>query len=413
MITKINVEGFKLHASTSIETKPITIFIGPNNSGKSSLTQAVQLLCQTSPSDNTFIPAVKRLKESTGYLYYPATYKIDVGGFEEVIRKGSESICIRLAGKISEIELEFEVKIKDNQLLAHKGRLKNLKVSKEEILKWEYKIGYDDKEIRKVCWIVKPRGDFQLIQPIRMTREGEEQDIGNPPENLLKSCYFIYPLRGFEEAGYLLPEQPPRNYSTLENVTLNDRIVALIATFAYNPNLRKEVAEKLSDIMGYKYNIDIQWIGSNRVRILLKQPLNTLMVNEGSGFQQMVFILLPLILIPDNSTVFIQEPEAHLHPKAQVELGRLLIKFFEKKNIQLFIETHSEHILHAFLHSIAKQQLSKDNLAVYYFENIEGETKVRLEEIDELGRVKGGFPGFFDQSLNESIELIEAISTRK
>lgn len=364
MITKITVEGFKLHASTSIEAKPMTIFIGPNNSGKSSLTQAIQLLCQTvNTNSSTFIPEVKRLGDkSSAYLYPTDTYKIDVGRIEDVIRKGSKTIGINLMGNINGSGVSIGVTIENNEVKASGGR------------------------------------DF-LFQGI--------------PKNLLASCHFIYPLRGFEEAGYLLPDQPPEKYSTLENVTLNDRIVSLISAFAYNANLRKEVAEKLSEIMGYDIDIDIQWIGSNRVRILLKQPINTLMANEGSGVQQLVFILLPLILIPDGSTVFIQEPEAHLHPKAQVEIGRLLIKFLEKKNLQLFIETHSEHILHAFLHSIAKQQISNNDFAVWYFENINGSAKVTPIEVDKFGRVKGGFPGFFDQSLTELTEFLDAIKGRK
>ncbi|PIP42204.1 hypothetical protein CO110_00460 [Candidatus Desantisbacteria bacterium CG_4_9_14_3_um_filter_40_11] len=41
MITKIDLKGFKLHSSTSITASPVTIFICPNNSGKSSLVQAI------------------------------------------------------------------------------------------------------------------------------------------------------------------------------------------------------------------------------------------------------------------------------------------------------------------------------------------------------------------------------------
>ncbi|MEW6606094.1 MAG: DUF3696 domain-containing protein [bacterium] len=405
MITKINVEGFKLHAKTSINAKPITIFIGPNNSGKSSLIQAVQSLCQTTNS-NIFIPHIRRLPEKSAYLYPCNTYKIDPGRFEDVLKKGSEYICIALAGKTSGrvlseknkiMEVEFEVKIKDNYLLSHKGRVK-------DYYWWDYNIG--NSQAQNVCKGVHPTGNFQLVDKLKC-------DNDNFPMNLLESCYFIYPIRGFEEAGYLLPEEPSQRYSTLENITLNDRVVTLIAAFAYNADLRKEVAQKLSQIMGYGIDIDIQWIGSNRVKILLKEPVNTPIVNEGSGFQQMIFIVLPLILIPDNSTVFIQEPEVHLHPKAQVEIGRLLIKFVENKNSQLFIETHSEHILHAFLYAIATQQISKDDLAIYYFENKEWSAKVTALEIDELGRVKDGFPGFFEQSLEELTEFLDAIKRRE
>ncbi|PYV20047.1 MAG: hypothetical protein DMG27_23985, partial [Acidobacteria bacterium] len=95
----------------------------------------------------------------------------------------------------------------------------------------------------------------------------------------------------------------------------------------------------------------------------------TLFANEGSGANQLPFILLPIALAPTNETILLSEPEVHLHPKAQSELTALLLRAAEKQNLQLFIETHSEHVLHELLHAVAKGELARDDLAIYYFAN--------------------------------------------
>lgn len=58
---------------------------------------------------------------------------------------------------------------------------------------------------------------------------------------------------------------------------------------------------------------------------------------------------------------------------------------------------------------MATGQLTPDELAIYYFENEEGVAKVRRLAINALGQVEGGLPGFFDQSLAELSEYLDAL----
>jgi predicted ATPase len=134
-----------------------------------------------------------------------------------------------------------------------------------------------------------------------------------------------------------------------------------------------------------------------------------LFLNEGTGANQLPFILVPIALAQPKETILLSEPEAHLHPKAQCELMRMLLTVAKKEKIQFFIETHSEHVLHVLLHAVAKGELATDNLAVCYFKNENGKAQVTKLKIDERGGVEGGLPDFFDQSLGELSEYLDAL----
>lgn len=81
--------------------------------------------------------------------------------------------------------------------------------------------------------------------------------------------------------------------------------------------------------------------------------------------------------------------------------------------MQFFIETHSEHVLHRLLQAVAVGELARNDLTIYYFENKEGKAETRRLNIDEKGGVEGSLPGFFDQSLDELTDYIEALKQPK
>jgi predicted ATPase len=88
----------------------------------------------------------------------------------------------------------------------------------------------------------------------------------------------------------------------------------------------------------------------------------------------------------------------------------MLLKVAKEENIQFFIETHSEHVLHTILNAVAKGEWSRDEVALHYFLNESGTAKVRRREINQFGQVDGGLPDFFEQSLAELSEYLKAVS---
>jgi len=118
---------------------------------------------------------------------------------------------------------------------------------------------------------------------------------------------------------------------------------------------------------------------------------------------------VPVLLTPPNETILLSEPEAHLHPKGQCDLTRVLLTVAKNENIQFFIETHSEHVLHTILNAVAKGEWNRDEVALYYFQNKNGTADVSRREINQFGQVDGGLPDFFEQSLAELTDYLKAV----
>ncbi len=203
--------------------------------------------------------------------------------------------------------------------------------------------------------------------------------------------------------GYPLAEPA----ETLDRMALQDRTTALLSVLAYNRDVERKLSAWLAELANIR--IEIKLLPGKRVTIL-SSPTHmdvsgSLFSNEGTGANQLPFILVPIGLTPPGETILLSEPEVHLHPRAQ-QLTRLFIQLVKKERRQFSIETHSEHVLHALLHSIAKGQLEPSELAIYYFENRDGAAACTKLLIDENGAVPGGLPGFFDQSLGELAEYL-------
>jgi predicted ATPase len=197
----------------------------------------------------------------------------------------------------------------------------------------------------------------------------------------------------------------------LNRIVLADRAVALTNLLAANARLRAQISERLGVLAAM--GIEFETASLRRVKVWATAAQSgapeTLFVNEGSGANQLPFILVPIALAQPGQTVLLAEPEAHLHPKMQSAITGTFLRASQDRELQFFIETHSEHILHRLLHAVATGELAHEDLAIYYFENKGGKAETRRLKIDDKGGVEGGLPGFFDQSLDELSEYLEAM----
>ena len=135
MLKSIHLKNFKLHEDTLIEAAPITVFIGPNNSGKSSVLQALLALRQAlSQQRLTFLSPVKRLDtDPDNPFMYVASESVNIGEFSDVVRGGRGTLSISVSGEVQSpragtqlgrVRTDLEVRVGDNTLKDHEGELR-------------------------------------------------------------------------------------------------------------------------------------------------------------------------------------------------------------------------------------------------------------------------------------------------
>lgn len=101
----------------------------------------------------------------------------------------------------------------------------------------------------------------------------------------------------------------------------------------------------------------------------------------------------------ESTVLLIENPEAHLHPAGQTQLGGFLARA-ASCGVQVIIETHSDHLLNGIRLAVKNKLLKADNTSFYYLKyNFDEERSVVLKpEIDEEGFFDEWPDGFFDET---------------
>jgi predicted ATPase len=132
--------------------------------------------------------------------------------------------------------------------------------------------------------------------------------------------------------------------------------------------------------------------------------------NVGFGLTYVLPVVTALLSAKKDDVLLIENPEAHLHPAGQSAMGKL-ISLVAQSGVQLFIETHSDHLLNGVRVLVSKKQISKDNISLLYFSKDEHLKKHHVQittpYIDENGRIDEWPKGFFDEWDNQLDELLK------
>ncbi|MCA0757018.1 AAA family ATPase [Paenibacillus sp. N4] len=174
-----------------------------------------------------------------------------------------------------------------------------------------------------------------------------------------------------------------------------------------------------------KYGYRFEWKSYNfGFQLILKDIASDIKVNikdVGFGISQ----ILPIIVqgyINKKQIVLIEQPEIHLHPKAQADLADMLIEMQRDTGKIFIVETHSEHLLLRLRRRIAETTLNEENsdecitnneVAVHFIEKTKSESVVHQLNINEKGEfthIPDAFHAFFSDDFAESLKLSEAIA---
>lgn len=142
------------------------------------------------------------------------------------------------------------------------------------------------------------------------------------------------------------------------------------------------------------------------IRDLAGTKMSTRATHVGFGLSYTLPIIVAPLALGPGSLTLIENPEAHLHPYSQSRIG-VCLALFAATGRQLFVETHSDHVLNGVRLAVAHGLVSPDDVLVNFFEIGQDRTtaRVRQLEIGPRGDLSSWPGGFFDQIENDLAKL--------
>lgn len=135
------------------------------------------------------------------------------------------------------------------------------------------------------------------------------------------------------------------------------------------------------------------------------RPFN--LVDVGYGVSQILPILVDILRGSEHETFLLQQPEVHLHPRAQAELATFLSSLVALQNQRFVVETHSDHLVDRLRMDVRdKRNLKADQVLILYFERQAGQVQVHPIEIDEQGNLVDVPPAYRSFFLDEDRRLL-------
>ena len=205
--------------------------------------------------------------------------------------------------------------------------------------------------------------------------------------------------RGLVRLQYKLGDKYVEEISPKDGLDVQE--AQLVSNLAYSRPLEESLSNLLKKVTGT--GLRAEMAPPQSVEVKSTAPSGAVnIVAEGFGANALILLLHQLLTADKGATVLIEEPEIHLHPKAQAELAEVLADTAKAENKQIIMTTHSEYVAGRLLTLVAEKRLGPDELAIYSFEKDEkGECFASEMEVTERGQVKGGLRGFHDATMQE------------
>ncbi len=128
--------------------------------------------------------------------------------------------------------------------------------------------------------------------------------------------------------------------------------------------------------------------------------------NIGFGVSYILPIIVNGLIAAEGSMFIVENPEAHLHPYGQSQIGKFLAKI-ASTGVQVVVETHSEHVINGIRIATLNGTIQHDEVFINFFNRNE-DNKVTLNtiHINEAGDLTSYPKGFFDQEQRDMAEII-------
>jgi hypothetical protein len=443
---KISFDDFRIfHHSDPIEIKPITILVGANSSGKSSFLAGIRYLFDILLSgegsfnkEPFFLGTYDQIAHYRGGRFGRATcFKMRLEYSPRDMQwlwhgaRTAQAAPSELPpdnGRI--IELTFEDAQSQPALVTVRIVIGSIEVSRSRKDFPTIRLKYDGTEKtieskllsgamlrgnpaahNEFFWLILSLQEWMLLQPSKIPDDIRSVIIQMTEATLssrirTSGVYASSPIR----------TEPQRTYSPIEAVSSAEgvHIPMLLAQMkSFDSKKWTSIRKRLISFgrqSGLFQEIDVKRLGSNSDPFQLMITVSKVrsnIVDVGYGISQALPIVVELLMNENCLFFLFQQPEVHLHPSAQAELGSFFLEHALRAKKTIILETHSDYIVDRIRSDIVRSnQKPSDILSLLYFEKGQFETIIHPIEVDDSGQIINPPPGYRTFFMKESLRVL-------
>ncbi len=399
-ITRIAVEGFKSIVNRQeIEIAPLTVLAGANSSGKSSIIQPLLMLKQT--------------LEAT---YDPGPLKIDGPNIRFT---SSDEFLSKVPNRNHPFSFEITAAHLQFEIIFQKGQSSGIEVLQESLTEagrgaTTLRPDMSADEIRAQVG-VKGNGNLSIV-PLRfflnVTGEGTRASMMTWIAPFIEDVIHVPGLRGTTSRTYPGAAVGHGFAGTFEYYTAS-------AVFLWQRQRHQKYEDLIRDMQKLELaqNILAKRLNDAEMQVLVNRtegsPNDMVSIADvGFGVSQVLPVLVALRAANEGQLVYLEEPEIHLHPRAQVKLADILAAA-ARRGVRVVAETHSSLLLRAIQTLVANGSLPADLVRLHWFSrSTEGVTHVKSATPDQNGAFGDWPEDFGDVALQSEKEYLDAVESK-
>ena len=431
-ITQFTMEEVRCFGERqTLEIRPLTFLVGENNTGKTTTLACFHVLADYLRGRGVVFNG---LSSTNSHPY-------SMGTFRDIVRnsrKKEKVFKLEFASKHADEDVQWTIEFVEKKegiepvvssITIEFADGKIIIETKDKIDVGARLASYDEKQnqYRMVCEfdILNSIPPFLILSAFR--RQDGKKDafskyLQKKSEKFEESKYQLWsiwdtisvfstsPVRSRPKRTY----DPTREFDDPEGSDVPMYLMRVEATEKKNWEELKTQLVEFGRNSGLFENIDVRNLGRSlgapfQLQVKVRGPKANI-VDVGYGVSQilpiLVQILSPNVSRHEMSFSLLQQPEVHLHPKAQAEFSSLLARLANKGDRSFIVETHSDYMISRARIDIIRGNIRPEDVSLIYFEPKGNVVRVHNIGFDDMANLIGAPTNYRDFFLKESKRLM-------
>lgn len=456
MLTHLHIRNFKAWKDTGqIRLAPLTVLFGANSAGKSSLGHLLLALQQTARSTD----------RKRALHLGDATSQIDLGTFTDCLHGHDlrQPLSFELGWTLPKAldvrdPLQAGSRYQGDRMQLGVTMVAN-KAEQPEVQALRYSLSSETSEVIDVAlerdekgklnltsshynfkmadgrkWPLEEPEKFHRFSDTTMARyknAGFLTDFALATESMLERISYLGPLRNHPQRIYQWSGETPPSVGQMGEYA----VAAILAAEGEDRRINRKTGHRTKTFAEFiaawlkdlgvidSFAVRPVAVGRKEYEVLVKthaKAPEVKITDVGFGISQVLPALVQAFYCPPHSTVWMEQPEIHLHPQVQAELADVFISATQawengkSRDVQLIVESHSEHFLNRLQRRVAEGVVNPEDVAVYFCRRAGAATELEPLRLNMYGEIENWPENFFgDEMADIAGRTIAAMERKK